>query len=176
MLPTVKKLDPKKTFIFENGKSFTFKDLEIMPISTFHDCASGCGFVISGDKKISLLTDTGWVNADAMEKMDGSELFYLESNHDVDMLMQGTYPYQTKQRILSTKGHLSNENAGEVLSMILKKKKEKILLGHLSADNNLPDLALKTINDLLLQDHKEESVDYTIDVAPRFSPSEVFEL
>ncbi|MEF3318130.1 MBL fold metallo-hydrolase [Peptoniphilus grossensis] len=176
MLPTVKKLDPKKTFIFENGKSFTFKDLEIMPISTFHDCASGCGFVISGDKKISLLTDTGWVNADAMEKMDGSELFYLESNHDVDMLMQGTYPYQTKQRILSTKGHLSNENAGEVLSMILKKKKEKILLGHLSADNNLPELALKTINDLLLQDHKEESVDYTIDVAPRFSPSEVFEL
>ena len=90
--------------------------------------------------------------------------------------MNGTYPYQTKQRILSTKGHLSNENAGEVLSMILKKKKEKILLGHLSADNNLPDLALKTINDLLLQDHKEESVDYTIDVAPRFSPSEVFEL
>ena len=176
MLPTVKKLDPKKTFIFENGKSFTFKDLEIMPISTFHDCASGCGFVISGDKKISLLTDTGWVNADAMEKMDGSELFYLESNHDVDMLMNGTYPYPTKQRILSTKGHLSNENAGEVLSMILKKKKEKILLGHLSADNNLPDLALKTINNLLLQDHKEESVDYTIDVAPRFSPSEVFEL
>ena len=147
-----------------------------MPVSTFHDCANGCGFVISGDKKVSLLTDTGWVNQDAMEKMDGSELFYLESNHDVDMLMNGTYPYATKQRILSTKGHLSNENAAEVLSMILKKKKEKILLGHLSSDNNVPELALKTINDLLLQDHKEENVDYSIDVAPRFLPSKVFEL
>ena len=176
MLPTVKKLDAKNTFIFENGKSFTFKDLEIMPVSTFHDCANGCGFVISGDKKVSLLTDTGWVNQDAMEKMDGSELFYLESNHDVDMLMNGTYPYATKQRILSTKGHLSNENAAEVLSMILKKEKEKILLGHLSSDNNLPEVALQTITNILTSEHKEENIDYTIDVAPRFLPSKVFEL
>lgn len=176
MLPTVKKLDAKNTFIFENGKSFTFKDLEIMPVSTFHDCANGCGFVISGDKKVSLLTDTGWVNQDAMEKMDGSELFYLESNHDVDMLMNGTYPYATKQRILSTKGHLSNENAAEVLSMILKKKKEKILLGHLSSDNNLPEVALQTITNILTSEHKEENIDYSIDVAPRFLPSKVFEL
>ncbi|NMW85695.1 MBL fold metallo-hydrolase [Peptoniphilus sp. AGMB00490] len=176
MLPVVKKLDPKNTFIFENGKSFTFKDLEIMPISTFHDCASGCGFVVTGDKKISLLTDTGWVNADAMEKMDDSELFYLESNHDVDMLINGSYPYPTKQRILSTKGHLSNENAAEVLSMLLKKKKEKILLGHLSSDNNLPEVALKTVKDLLSVEHKEDNIDYTIDVAPRFLPSKVFEL
>ena len=176
MLPTVKKLNPKNTFIFENEKSFTFKDLEIMPISTFHDCASGCGFVIKGNKKISLLTDTGWVNQDAMEKMDGSELFYLESNHDVDMLVHGSYPYPTKQRILSTKGHLSNENAAEVLSMILKKKQEQVLLGHLSTDNNLPDLALKTINDTLASENKIENTDYKIDVAPRFVPSEVFEL
>lgn len=176
MLPVVKKLDPKNTFIFENGKSFTFKDLEIMPISTFHDCASGCGFVVTGDKKISLLTDTGWVNADAMEKMDDSELFYLESNHDVDMLINGSYPYPTKQRILSTKGHLSNENAAEVLSMLLKKKKEKILLGHLSSDNNLPEVALKTVKDLLSVEHKEDNIDYTIDVAPKFLPSKVFEL
>ena len=176
MLPTVKKLDPKNTFIFENGKNFTFKDLEIMPISTFHDCASGCGFVIKGNKKISLLTDTGWVNQDAMEKMDGSELFYLESNHDVDMLVHGSYPYPTKQRILSTKGHLSNENAAEVLSMILKKKQEQVLLGHLSTDNNLPDLALKTINDTLASENKIENTDYKIDVAPRFVPSEVYEL
>ena len=102
--------------------------------------------------------------------------FYLESNHDVDMLINGTYPYPTKQRILSTKGHLSNENAAEVLSMMLKKKKEKILLGHLSSDNNLPELALKTVKDLLSAEHKENNVDYTIDVAPRFLPSEVFEL
>ena len=176
MLPTVKKLDPKNTFIFENGKGFTFKDLDILPISTFHDCASGCGFVVKGDKKLSLLTDTGWVNQDAMEKMDGSDLIYLESNHDVDMLINGTYPYPTKQRILSTKGHLSNENAGEVLAMILKKKQEQVILGHLSSDNNLPDLALRTINDLLASEHKKENTDYTIDVAPRSDPSKVFEL
>ena len=111
-----------------------------------------------------------------MEKMDGSDLIYLESNHDVDMLINGTYPYPTKQRILSTKGHLSNENAGEVLAMILKKKQEQVVLGHLSSDNNLPDLALKTINDLLASEHKKENTDYTIDVAPRSDPSRVFEL
>lgn len=176
MLPTVKKLDPKNTFIFESGKNFTFKDLEILPIHTFHDCQDGCGFVIKGNKKISILTDTGWVNSSAMEKMENSNLFYLESNHDVDMLLNGTYPFATKQRILSTKGHLSNENAAEVLSMILKKKKEKIILGHLSSDNNLPEVALNTINNMLLSSHKEENIDYTIDVAPRFLPSEVFEI
>jgi len=176
MLPTVKKLDPNNTFVFENGKDFTFKDLDIMPISTFHDCANGCGFVIKGDKKLSLLTDTGWVNKEAMDAMDDSDIYYLESNHDVEMLINGTYPYATKQRILSTKGHLSNENAAEVLSMILKKKGEKIMLGHLSTDNNLPDLALSTIKKILLSDHKEENVDYTIEVAPRYVPSTILEI
>ena len=60
--------------------------------------------------------------------------------------------------------------------MILKKKKEKILLGHLSSDNNLPEVALQTITNILTSEHKEENVDYTIDVAPRFLPSKVFEI
>ncbi|MET3617825.1 phosphoribosyl 1,2-cyclic phosphodiesterase [Peptoniphilus olsenii] len=176
MRPTVKEIDTKNTFIFENKRNFQFKDLNINPISTFHDCAQGCGFVINGNKKLSVLTDTGWINSESMEAMDKSEFYYLESNHDVEMLMNGTYPWPTKQRILSTKGHLSNENAAEVLDTLLKKKNEKILLGHLSSDNNLPDLALKTIKNILSESFKEEDVDYTIDVAPRFVPSAVYEI
>ncbi|MGI5949716.1 MBL fold metallo-hydrolase [Peptoniphilus sp.] len=176
MAPTVKELDPKNTFIFENERPFQFKDLHINPISTFHDCANGCGFVVIGDKKISILTDTGWINTEAMEKMSESEFYYLESNHDVDMLINGTYPWATKQRILSTKGHLSNENAAEVLEKLLQKKKEKVLLAHLSSDNNLPDLALSTIKGILSQNFKEEENDYTIDVAPRHVPSTVYEI
>ena len=175
MAPTVKEIDSKNAFIFENERAFQFKDLHINPVSTFHDCANGCGFVINGDKKLSIVTDTGWVNTEAMEKMSNSNFYYLESNHDVNMLINGTYPWATKQRILSTKGHLSNENAAEVLDKLLQKHNEGVLLAHLSADNNLPDLAIKTIKKILSQSFKEET-DYTIDVAPRFVPSTVYEI
>lgn len=89
----------------------------------YHDCQEGNSFIIhSKDEKATILTDTGWVNTEMMKKMDGSDIYYLEANHNVEMLVNGTYPWQTKQRILSNRGHLSNENAGEILNKLLRKK------------------------------------------------------
>lgn len=176
MLPTVKKLNSEKIFLFENEKPFLFQDLHISPISTFHDCRKGCGFVIRGNQKISLLTDTGWINTEAMEAIADSALYYLESNHDYEMLMNGPYSWALKQRILSTHGHLSNENAGEVLAKVLKRQKEIVLLGHLSGDNNLPRLAARTVRDALANKNIMEGTDYIMEVAPRHSISSVYEL
>lgn len=176
MLPTVKKLEAKNIFLFENEKPFTFKDLHILPISTFHDCAEGCGFVLEGNRKISLMTDTGWINTETMEALSGSALYYLESNHDYEMLINGPYSWALKQRILSTHGHLSNDNAAEVLAKLLCKQKEVVLLGHLSGDNNLPIVAARTVRDALANQNIMEGTDYVMEVAPRHMTSSIYEL
>lgn len=177
MAPCVKNLDPAHTFSFQNGLGFTYKDLFIDPMPIFHDSEEGSSFVISSDrKKVSILTDTGWVNTDMMEKMEGSNIFYLEANHDVDMLMNGYYTWPTKMRILSNRGHLSNENAAEVLTKLLKKKNEKVILAHLSKDNNLPSLALKTIEDILNSNMILRDVDFSMEVARRDTVTGIFEV
>lgn len=164
----VKKIDGEKIKIFQNSIGFRYKDLYIEPMEIYHDCQEGNSFVIhSKDEKATILTDTGWVNTEMMKKMDGSDIYYLEANHNVEMLVNGTYPWQTKQRILSNRGHLSNENAGEILNKLLRKKGERIILAHLSSDNNSPSIALKEVNTKLRESGKIEGVDYTIKVAKR---------
>lgn len=173
---TVKKLKAENVYIFENDRPFKFKDLYINPIDTFHDCVKGCGFAIEGDKKVSLITDTGWVNTEALQKMDGSKLYYIEANHDVEMLINGRYTWSTKKRIMSTKGHLSNENSAEVLEKLLKKEGEQIVLAHLSTENNMPELAQKTCTDFLRGKNILEDIDYKLDVAPRYVPGKIYDL
>lgn len=140
----VKKIEAEKIKIFQNSIGFRYKDLYIEPMEIYHDCQEGNSFVIySKDEKATILTDTGWVNTEMMKKMDGSDIYYLEANHNVEMLVNGTYPWQTKQRILSNRGHLSNENAGEILNKLLRKKGERIILAHLSSDNNSPEYCIE---------------------------------
>lgn len=179
MLPTVKKLDPKNVYIFENNKAFEFKDIHVDPIDTFHDCIEGCGFVINAldtQNKISIMTDTGWVNSESLEKMEGSDIYYIEANHDKEMLLGGRYSWSLKQRIMSTRGHLSNENTAEILQKLLKRKKENIVLAHLSKDNNLEELAKNTVVGALLERNLAEERDYTIEVAKRDLPSQIYKL
>jgi len=176
MSPFVKKISLENAFQFNNGKAFQFKDLFIEPMPIFHDCLGGTSFIIHGGKeKICIITDTGWISASMMEKAQGSDLFYLEANHDLDMLIGGTYTWAQKQRIMSNEGHLSNENAGKVLSKLLRRKKEKILLAHLSLENNTPERAKKTVKDLLLEKNLQEGRDYFLEAAPRYLPSNVYE-
>lgn len=176
MTPVVKKINSENIYIFENNRAFNFKDLKIKAFDTFHDCQKGCGFVIMGNKKISLLTDTGWVNSNAFESMKGSSLYYLESNHDVDMLINGRYTWASKKRIMSTKGHLSNENCAEVLEKLLSKNQEIVVLGHLSNENNNPEIAAKTNEQYLNSKYIIRDVDYTLDVAPRYEAGKVYDL
>lgn len=114
-----------------------------------HDAADPHGYTFScGGSKCTYLTDTGFVTAAAREAAEGADTLILEANHDVEMLKNGIYPPALKQRILSTRGHLSNDSAGWMLAQ-LKKIPEHVILAHLSQDNNRPQLARDTVSNIL---------------------------
>ncbi|MBW2977505.1 MBL fold metallo-hydrolase [Candidatus Woesearchaeota archaeon] len=133
----------RKTFSFD--KSFKIKDLLVKPTATSHNVPS-CGFVIN--KKFGLFTDTGHVTAQMKNYISKLKGVLLESNHDIDMLINGSYPAFLKQWILSDKGHLSNIDAS---SLIQSKGKNLslALLGHLSGNNNTIEVVSKTFESLV---------------------------
>jgi len=137
----------KNIKIIQSNKSFQLRDLGIQPFSTFHDAADPVGYCFYYKNiKMSIMTDTGWVNDEMKKTIKGSDLYVIESNHDLKMLKEGSYPWHLKKRILSTRGHLSNVDAGRVLSEVLKGKGETVLLAHLSKENNIPSLAYETVS------------------------------
>lgn len=147
----VGKIQEKNIKVFTSEEYLDIKDITVYPINISHDALEPVGYIFFYNKvKISIITDTGWVNDNMKAKIKGSNLYLMESNHDINMLKEGSYPWPLKQRILSVKGHLSNDDAGRVLGEVLTGKEEIILLGHLSQDNNTPDLAHKTVKNILL--------------------------
>lgn len=146
MSPIIKTINDKNIKTFVTNGNFDIKDLGIHPINVFHDALEPVGYILFNEhKKISIITDTGWVNDKIVDEIRESNLYYIESNHDVTMLIQGSYPHVLKQRIMSTHGHLSNVDAGSVLASVLSGTGEVVLLAHLSKDNNTPELAYKTV-------------------------------
>lgn len=144
------KLSEDNIRLIDTGENFEFRDLDILPIKVFHDSLEPVGYVInSRNKKISVVTDTGYIGEEMIYNMKGSNLILLESNHDVELLKLGSYPYYLKERVLSMRGHLSNEDAGRALSKLLKGEDEIVLLGHLSLENNMPLLAYETVKEKL---------------------------
>lgn len=167
----------------ENIKVFTtedyldIKDIEINPISIFHDANEPVGYIIRHKEiKISVMTDTGWVNETMKAKIKGSNLYLIESNHDVNMLKTGSYPWPLKQRILSTRGHLSNDDCGMVLCETLSGNGEIVLLGHLSRDNNSPTLAYDTVKNHLKCGGVEVDRDIFLDMTYRDNATKIYKL
>ena len=113
------------------------------------------------------MTDTGFVTPAVREAVQGSDVLVLEANHDVEMLKQGSYPYELKQRILGTRGHLSNVTAGQFL-LQLEKLPRRVFLAHLSEQNNLPKLALDTVKNIL--DSKNRLQETKLIVADQHRP------
>ena len=121
-------------------------DLLISPIKTSHDTADSNGYILtSNGKSLVYITDTGYIHMKNYHKLKNKNMYILESNHDVTMLMEGKYPYHIKQRILGDKGHLSNKDSAYYLSQFTTEKTEHIVLAHLSEDNNEPELAKDTL-------------------------------
>jgi len=136
--------------------SFKIKDLEIEVINTSHDVKGSVGFVVKDDNKsVVYITDTGYINNKYFKKLSNHDLYIMESNHDVEMLMNGTYPFHLKKRILSDKGHLSNDDAAFYLSEFIGDKTKTIILAHLSDDNNTYEKALNTLNNVLNSKNKK---------------------
>ena len=121
-------------------------DMDIRPFSVSHDAAQPCGFrVHSGNKAVAVATDLGEYNAYIVDNLQGLDGVFLEANHDVHMLEVGPYPYYLKRRVLSDRGHLSNELSGRLLCDILHDNLQFVMLGHLSKDNNFAQLAYETV-------------------------------
>ena len=136
--------------VIEKEKSFTIGGIKICAFPISHDAADPVGYSFSfGGKKISTVTDTGIVTEEILEAIKGSGIALIESNHDRNMLMIGKYPLPLKQRISGNKGHLSNEAAGTLAQILVKSGTKKLLLGHLSEENNYPELALLTVKNAL---------------------------
>ena len=152
-----------------------FNDLCIKPFAIPHDAAEPVGYSIMTDRdKITIATDIGHISDTIRENVKGSSVLLLESNHDVDMLKNGSYAYNLKQRILSDYGHLSNENAGKFLSDFADSKLKYVFLGHLSRENNYEELAYETVcSEVTLGDNPYKSRDFRIQVAQRDCISEV---
>jgi len=132
------------------GEPLPWADTEITPLPTSHDCSESAAYHISTpDGAVGCLTDTGCIPDMTAKRMLGVELLALESNHDVDMLLAGPYPYPLKRRILGPEGHLSNADAARFAAASARAGTHTILLMHLSRENNLPLLALETVRQAL---------------------------
>ncbi len=140
----------------------------VKPFKTSHDCADGRGYVVTGSdgsSKVAIATDTGIVTQEIMNAITGCNLVYLESNHDVNMLKTGPYYYDLKKRILSDKGHLSNDSCATVLRSLVNKGTTQFVLAHLSMENNTPDLAYETSVNALTEMGALVNRDYLLKVA-----------
>ncbi|MBR5597280.1 MAG: MBL fold metallo-hydrolase [Lachnospiraceae bacterium] len=127
-------------------ESFWVKDILVDPMHTSHDAVEPVAYRFKyGNKKAAIATDLGTYNDYTVECLKGMDLLFLEANHDVNMLQVGPYPYKLKQRILGDRGHLSNELSGRLLKRIIHKDLQGVILGHLSKDNNIPELAYETV-------------------------------
>ena len=154
--------------IFENEKEFEIGNVGIKPFSIPHDAACPVGYSLKdGKEKISVATDIGELKKDLFSAIRGSSTVLLEANHDVNMLEIGNYPLPLKRRIRGKLGHLSNDDAAMAAEFLVKLGTEKILLGHLSEENNYPELAMQTVLCGLDKAGIKVGEDVLLDVASR---------
>ena len=129
---------------------FIINDLNIKVIKLSHDTDDVNGYIIENNKNsIVYITDTGYINRKYFDLLKNKDIYVMESNHDVEMLMNGNRPYHIKQRILGDRGHLNNEEAANYLAKFIGPKTKKVILIHLSEDNNTPELAKETLIKIL---------------------------
>lgn len=170
------KINTKNLNYFKIDEKFSINDLEILPFSIPHDAANPCGFnIFNKDKKISIATDIGQMNSAILKKLEGSSFLLLESNYDTEVLKCCSYPFNLKTRISGPTGHLSNDIAAKTISYLFKNGLETAMLGHLSKESNLPELAYTTtVNEVLANGISENS--FNISVASRDFPGKLIKI
>jgi len=126
----------------DDGSCVEFDNMSIHAVGTPHDSLASVGFKIEfGQKTMGYATDIGYMRDNVADMLGGCDYVVVESNHDIDMLRQGEYPYFLKQRILGKKGHLSNTDCADFLPRLVEKGAKSIVLAHLSENNNRPQIA-----------------------------------
>ncbi|HEL1805818.1 TPA: MBL fold metallo-hydrolase [Streptococcus suis] len=162
------KIDVAQKHIFELGAMKTFGDLDIESFGVSHDaiCPQFYRFM-KDDKSFVMLTDTGYVSDRMVGIVENADAYLIESNHDIEILRSGSYSWNLKQRILSDKGHLCNEDGADAMIRSLGNRTKKIYLGHLSKENNIKELAHMTMVNQLAQADLGVGVDFQVyDTSP----------
>ena len=150
------------------------KDLDIKSYKMSHDVADIRSFVITEDNKSLVhITDTGYINSKYFKIFNNKDTYFIESNHDIEMLRHGPYPEWLQRRVLSDEGHLSNKFTGIYLSKMVGDNTKHIVLIHLSEKNNTPDVALSTVKEYL---DNENFNKVTIEASKPDEISEVYEI
>lgn len=140
---------------FESGYPFTFRDLHIDPFITTHDAVDPIGYLIeSTEGRFGHATDFGITTRVISEKLKGCRALLIEANHDLDMLMNGPYPWHLKQRIKSSHGHISNNQSMELLNDLLHEELEGVFLAHISEVNNDPAIPHRVATELLANQNR----------------------
>jgi len=143
----VARTKPDLTFLpaveyFHSGRQFSIGDIEVTPFTIPHDATDPCGFVFASEGvRMAVATDLGYMPPNVKAALKRIDVLLLESNHDLEMLKDGPYPWSVKQRVLSRVGHLSNLATAEFLERDYDGTASYIVLGHLSESNNAPELA-----------------------------------
>jgi phosphoribosyl 1,2-cyclic phosphodiesterase len=159
---------PSGTSVCECEGEFTVGDIAVRPFHTPHDAARSLGyrFTMPDLRTVAVATDLGHITEEVRANLLGCDLVMLESNYDVNMLECSSYPYPLKRRIKSDYGHLSNEVCAAFLPELVQNGATRLVLGHLSEQNNIPELARETALAPLALAKMREGLDYTLHVAP----------
>ncbi len=175
MRQELKDVAPKNMCVFESDRDFYLAGARILPFTVPHDAIHCVGYTVSADgHKVGVCTDLGHADARILSILSGCELLLFEANHDVDMLMAGSYPYRLKKRILSGNGHMNNEDCGKAIVKLYETGVRNVILGHLSRENNYPELAMVTVRAALQEAGIADRVNLAI--AAREEPTGVFTL
>lgn len=168
-MSSVGKIDESLFQPIESEQEICIGDMSIESIPVSHDAAEPVAYKVRhGEKTAAVMTDLGFYDTRIVQKLQNIDALLLEANHDVRMLEMGSYPYPLKQRILGKKGHLSNENCGRLLSEILHDNFKAVVLGHLSKENNYPQLAYETVRvEVDLGENQYRADDFPMYVAKR---------
>lgn len=173
------KINDKNINLFNVEKDFYIDDLKIHPFSIPHDAANPCGFnIYYNNKKISIATDIGHITPEIISNLEKSSFLLLESNYDPNILKCSSYPYHLKERISGPYGHLSNCTAGQTISHLINTGLKTVMLGHLSKENNFPELAYKTVMEEILFSNNNilQEKDINLSVATRFTHTPIIDI
>lgn len=161
-------INRKSAKIISSGDDIIIGDMVVHTFTIPHDVSGAVSYTIRDkESKFGIATDSGFISDEIIENLSGCESVIVEANHNVEMLMNGPYPYPLKRRILSDTGHLSNELCGNLCVKLANLGTKSFWLGHLSEKNNIPEIAYKEVHKILTQNGFSIGTDIALNVIPK---------